>query len=120
MGFALLAAAIVALTFRRNGTQALGPWLLVLLYVGAEAVALLLAGRTSFLLLVARDPRYVADAVPVVLIGATAAFLGAGQLRRARAATPSPTLSSFVVAGRLRGRAGGQRLADDRAAVPQP
>ena len=52
VGFALLAAAIVALTFRRNGTQALGPWLLVVLYVGAD-IALLLAGRTSFLLLVA-------------------------------------------------------------------
>lgn len=101
VGFAVLAAGIVALTFRRNGIQALGPWVLVLLYVGAD-IALLLAGRTSFLLLVARDPRYVADAVPIVLIGATAAFLGASQIRRGQeAATPSPSLSSFAWPGVL-------------------
>jgi hypothetical protein len=75
--FALLLGVVVVLSFLRTGRTAAGPWLLALAYVGAD-VALLLWGRAGFLSLVARDPRYVSDAVPVVLVCVTAACLGIG------------------------------------------
>ena len=65
--FALAAAAVVALTVRRSGWPALLAWGGAVGYLCVD-VGLLLVGRTNFLLLVARDPRYVADAVAVFVV----------------------------------------------------
>jgi hypothetical protein len=72
--FAVLLGIVFVLSILKNRRAALGPWLLAAGYVGAD-VALMLWGRAGFLTLVARDPRYVMDAVPVVLICVAAAFL---------------------------------------------
>ena len=73
--FAALALVTVAASLRRSGRAAWAGWLLVAGYVAAD-LALLLLGRGSYLLLIARDPRYVTDALPVVAIGVCAAFCG--------------------------------------------
>ena len=72
---ALLVAAFVAATLMRRHGGAAGAWFLAAGYVGAD-IGLMLWGRAGFLDLVARDPRYITDAVPVVLTCAAAAALG--------------------------------------------
>lgn len=90
--FAVVLGLVFLLSVLKNRRAALGPWLLAAGYVGVD-VGLMLWGRAGFLTLVARDPRYVFDAMPVVLICVTAAFLvrspaGATDGRRRRL-TPS-------------------------------
>ncbi len=65
--------ALVTASAIRNGWRAFEGWLLV---AGVLAVdfAVLATGRPDFLGLVARDPRYVTDWLPVMVIGACAAF----------------------------------------------
>ncbi|MGY1730942.1 hypothetical protein ACI798_05425 [Geodermatophilus sp. SYSU D01045] len=77
----LLAAAVVALSGWLRGRRALQGWLLAAGYVAVD-VGLLLVGRADYLGLVARDPRYVTDALPVVAIGVCAAFTGPLVQRR--------------------------------------
>lgn len=73
---AILAVLVLfALSVYVSGRNALEPWLLLLLYVAGD-IALVLWGRAGFLELVARDPRYVADAVPVACICIALAFQG--------------------------------------------
>jgi hypothetical protein len=102
--FAVLLGVLVVLSFVRTGRAAAGPWLLAAAYVGAD-IGLMLWGRAGFLSLVARDPRYITDAVPVVLVCATAAFLGARTGARAswtwRSLIPAGAVAAAVSAGSL-------------------
>ena len=104
--FALLLGVLVVLSFLRTGRRAAGPWLLAAAYVGAD-IGLMLWGRAGFLSLVARDPRYVSDAVPVVLVCATAAFLGVPTRARAAVAdsrsalAPAGAVAAVVSVGSL-------------------
>ncbi len=98
---AAVVAALVAASVWLRGTRALQGWLLATGYVAID-VALLLLGRADFLDIVARDPRYVTDALPVIAIGVCAAFSGPPVRRRAarvvpRAATAAATASAVVV-----------------------
>lgn len=65
--------AVLVVSLVRRGRGALAGWVLAAGYVAGDT-ALLFAGRTEFLGLVSRDPRYFTDAVPVVLLGICAAF----------------------------------------------
>lgn len=101
---AVLLGALVLLSFLRTGRAAAGPWLLAAAYVGAD-VTLMLWGRAGFLTLVSRDPRYITDAVPVVLVCATAAFLGTRSAPRAswtwRSLVPAGAVAGIIAAGSL-------------------
>ena len=59
-------------------------------YVAAD-LALVQLGRTEYLYLVARDPRYVTDALVVVAIGVSAAFSGPRSSDRPPAASRGPS-----------------------------
>lgn len=102
--FAVLLGVLFVLSIIKNRRTALGPWVLAAGYVGAD-VGLMLWGRAGFLTLVARDPRYVFDAVPVVLICVTAAFLirkPAGAVDAPRALVPADlpvTRAGLAIAG---------------------
>jgi hypothetical protein len=72
---AVLLGLLASVTLYRHRGAAATAWLLAAAYVAVD-IGLMLWGRAGFLELVARDPRYIADAVPVVLVCATAAFLG--------------------------------------------
>lgn len=77
-------AAVVALSVRVSGKVAYAGWFLAVGYVAADLILLAL-GRADFLLMLARDPRYVADALPVIAVGIAAAFRGAyGEATAAR------------------------------------
>lgn len=66
---------LVYASFRVSGNRALLGWLLVGGYV-ALAAGLVAATRLDFMgPIIGRDPRYLTDAVPVVVLGVTAAFL---------------------------------------------
>jgi hypothetical protein len=77
----LLVALLVAASFLWSGPAAAGPWSMIALYVAGD-IALMLWGRASYLDLVNRDPRYLADAAPVVAICVTAAFVRSEERRR--------------------------------------
>lgn len=62
-------------SFRVSGRRALRGWSLALVYLVVDA-GLVAATRLDFLgPVIGRDPRYLADAVPVVVLAVTAAFL---------------------------------------------
>ena len=102
--FAVLLGVLIVLSFLRSGRSAAGPWLLAAAYVASD-IGLMLWGRAGFLSLVARDPRYITDAVPVVLVCATAAFLGTPGGTRAtrtwRSLAPAGGVAAAVTAGSL-------------------
>ena len=81
--FAGLAVLVVLASVRRAGRAAWAAWLLVICYVAAD-IGLVLVGRGAYLLLVARDPRYLTDALPVIVIGVCAAFVGGRAATGAR------------------------------------
>ena len=92
--FVALTALVVVASVRRTGRAAWGGWLLIVGYVAADVVLVLL-GRGAYLLLVARDPRYVTDALPIIVIGVCAAFLGGRAGADPRPATPAaPTAAA--------------------------
>ncbi len=93
---AALAAGLVLLSVWLRGARALQGWLLVTGYVAVD-VALMVLGRGDYLHLIARDPRYVTDALPVVAIGVCAAFSGP-LLTRARHRPSAPVASPLPVA----------------------
>jgi hypothetical protein len=105
---AVVAAVVLALlvvgSVVRNRAAAGLAWLLAGGYVAVD-VGLMLWGRAGFLELVARDPRYVTDAVPVVLVCATAAFLGPREelqeVATWRGLTPSATVAVVLAAASL-------------------
>ena len=80
--FAVLFLAVVAASVWLRGARALQAWLLVAGYVAVD-IALLQIGRTDFIGLLARDPRYITDALPIIAIGFCAAFTGPRVARRA-------------------------------------
>ena len=69
---------VVLASFRVTGRRAALGWLLAAGYVVADLM-LLAFGRAEFLDMLARDPRYVADALPVLAIALAAAFRGRGE-----------------------------------------
>ena len=69
----LVLAAVIAASLLVSGRRALVPWAVALLYLAGD-IALMIWGRAEYLGLVARDPRYVADAVPVFALCLAAAF----------------------------------------------
>ena len=103
--FVVLAGVVVVLSVRRAGAAAWAGWALVVGYLAADVV-LLLVGRGAYLQLVARDPRYVTDALPVIAIGVCAAFAG-GRVRRAAVlpVRPDPVAGPRTSAARRRTRA---------------
>ena len=113
--FVALTVLVVVASVRRTGRAAWGGWLLIVGYVAADIVLVLL-GRGAYLLLVARDPRYVTDALPIIVIGVCAAFLGGragadprpaapaaaaagARLRRARTLLPWSVVAVLIVSG---------------------
>lgn len=101
--FAVLVAAIVAASVWLRGTRALQAWLLVAGYVAVDLL-LLQIGRADFIGLLARDPRYITDALPIFAIGFCAAFSGRrvarrtpAWLTRATASADSPTAAVAVL-----------------------
>jgi len=91
---AVLALGVVAVSIRLRGVRAVKAWLLVLGYIAADVV-LVQIGRGDYLSMAARDPRYITDALPVIVIGCCAAFSGP---RRALSAAPRWARPAGVVA----------------------
>ncbi|MET0763594.1 MAG: hypothetical protein ABWY29_01925 [Blastococcus sp.] len=79
--FALLLLAVVAASVWVRGMRALQAWTLVVGYVAVD-LALVQLGRAELLGLIARDPRYITDALPILAIGFCAAFTGPAVTRR--------------------------------------
>jgi hypothetical protein len=79
--FAILFLAVVAVSVWLRGLRALQAWTLVAGYVAVD-LALVQLGRAELLGLVARDPRYITDALPILAIGFCAAFTGPVAARR--------------------------------------
>ena len=73
--FLLALFLVVVASFLVTGRRALDGWLLLVGYLAAD-LALLVFGRSDWLGLLLRDPRYVADALPVFAIAGPAAFRG--------------------------------------------
>lgn len=101
--FAALFAALVGASVWLRGLRALQAWLLVVGYLAVDLV-LLQVGRADFIGLLARDPRYVTDALPILAIGFCAAFSGPrvtrrtpAWLSRASASADSPTAAVAVL-----------------------
>ncbi len=86
-GAVILAAGLLGLLFLasllRGGWAALGGWVLVIGCLVAD-LGLLVVGRGEYLGLVARDPRYVTDWLPLAVIGISAAFAVPRRHRRGR------------------------------------
>jgi hypothetical protein len=97
--FGAVLTILAVVTVWRSGLAAVGVWAWVLAYLAVD-VALLLVGRTSFLVLVARDPRYVADAVPVavVAIGCLLALPRRGEREAAAPSRRTFTIAAAVAA----------------------
>ena len=79
--FAVLLVAVVAASLWLRGVRALEAWILVTGYLAVDLL-LLQVGRADFIGLLARDPRYVTDALPILAIGFCAAFSGPPVRRR--------------------------------------
>jgi hypothetical protein len=79
--FVVLFLVVVTASVWLRGVRALQAWLLIACYVAVD-IALLQVGRPDFIGLLARDPRYVTDALPVLAIGFCAAFAGPRVARR--------------------------------------
>ncbi len=97
--FVALTLGMVAVSVWLRGRSAWAGWALLVGYLAAD-IALLLLGRGSYLLLVARDPRYVTDALPVLTIGVCAAFRRPAHTisyARGRALRPTVALVLAVV-----------------------
>lgn len=75
MVFLLLLLSLVVLSFLTTGRRAAEGWLLLGGYLTAD-LTLLALGRADWVGLLARDPRYVADALPVMTVAVLAAFRG--------------------------------------------
>ncbi len=87
VGAAVLLGLVVVASVRVRGAAAFAGWFLAAGCLVAD-ITLLALGRGEYLGLVARDPRYVTDALPMVVIGVCAAFApsAARTLRTVRTA----------------------------------
>lgn len=101
--FAGLLVVVVGASVWLRGPRALQGWLLAAAYVAVD-LALVQVGRNQYLYLVARDPRYVTDALVVVTIGVCAAFSGP-RVREVRlpfrATLLAPVLAALLVVSGL-------------------
>lgn len=70
---AALAAAVVVGSFLLRGLGALEGWVLLVGYLAVD-VALVVVGRTDYASFLARDPRYIVDALPIAVIAVCAAY----------------------------------------------
>ena len=75
MVFLLVLLSLVVLSFLTTGIRAYEGWLLLVGYLAVD-LTLLGLGRSDWVGLLARDPRYVADALPIVTVAVLAAFRG--------------------------------------------
>lgn len=73
--FLLALMALVVTSFMVTGRRAAAGWILLVGYLAADLVLLRL-GRADWIGILLRDPRYVADALPVMTIAVLAAFRG--------------------------------------------
>lgn len=89
----VLAAVVVVVSIRLRGARAAKAWLLVAGYLTVD-IALVQLTRAADLAIAARDPRYITDAIPVIVLGCCAAFSG-----------PRRSLAAAVGTGRASGRA---------------
>jgi hypothetical protein len=109
VAFGVVALGVVVLSIRLRGARAAKAWLLVFGYL-AVVVAMVQLTRSGSLNIAARDPRYVADALPVIAIGLAAAFSGprrspepavGRRTRPAGALVPAVAVSLMLVASSL-------------------
>ena len=70
---AALAAAVVLGSFVLRGLGALEAWALLAGYLAVD-IALVVVGRTDYASFLARDPRYIIDALPIAVIAVCAAY----------------------------------------------
>lgn len=70
---AALAAAVVVGSFVLRGLSALEAWILLVGYLAVD-IALVVVGRTDYASFLARDPRYIVDALPIAVIAVCAAY----------------------------------------------
>jgi len=68
-----LAAAVVLGSFLLRGLGALEGWVLLVGYLAVD-IALVVVGRTDYATFLARDPRYIVDALPIAVIAVCAAY----------------------------------------------
>jgi hypothetical protein len=83
--FLALAAAVVALSWAVTGPRALEGWALLVGYVAADLLLLGL-GRAEWLEERTRDPRFLTDALPVLVVAVLAAWRGLFDDRAGRPA----------------------------------
>ena len=107
---------VVLASFRVTGRRAALGWLLAAGYVVADLM-LLAFGRAEFLNMLARDPRYVADALPVIAIALAAAFRGRGEPARADEVREIHQDEGRAAAGRRVGRGGSASLVPSAVAL---
>jgi hypothetical protein len=79
----MLVAVVVLGSFAVRGLGAIEGWLLLVCYLSVD-VTLVLVGRTDFASFLARDPRYVADALPIAVIAVCAAYAPPAEPASAR------------------------------------
>lgn len=104
----VLFLAVVGLSVWLRPARALQAWTLVIGYLAVD-LALVQLGRAELLGLISRDPRYIADALPVLAIGLCAAFSGPVVARRTPQWLPRAAVSmssalsgaSFLIASCL-------------------
>ncbi|MFS3130311.1 alpha-(1-_3)-arabinofuranosyltransferase family protein [Nocardioides sp. Bht2] len=89
----VLLTLVLAASLWRRGRGAIAGWFVLLSYLAMDLL-LLFTGRAEYLGLVARDPRYVTDALPILVIGICAAFQGPRRRPRHRRAEAGRTESS--------------------------
>jgi hypothetical protein len=68
-----LAAAVVLGSLLLRGLSALEGWVLLVGYLAVD-IALVVVGRTDYATFLARDPRYIVDALPIAVIAVCAAY----------------------------------------------
>ena len=97
--FLFVFACLVVLSFVVSGARAYAGWLLLVGYLTAD-LSLLALGRSDWIGLLLRDPRYVADALPVVTIAVLASCRGlleTGRSERAAAVWLRQRMTMAVV-----------------------
>jgi hypothetical protein len=98
----VVAAAIVA-SFVVSGSAAGNGWLLIAAYLAMD-IALVVYGRVELAVFLARDPRYIADALPIIALGVAGAFAGSRARRRSATAVrqrllavATPTVAACLI-----------------------
>lgn len=102
IGSAVLAVAVVVVSAVRSRRRALLPWLFLAAYL---TVDLALVGFTRLGMVgpaIGTDPRYLADVVPIAVLCAAFALLGAARLTEPEPVAPAPPAPRWrLLAGAL-------------------